>query len=891
MQSFFGWGRKTPKAPRSQSPSCDDLPTYRSDESNNHSHTNTNSNPLRSRTQKRREATNSRTALSIFSSSSSSTLAPEAAVAAAARPYPPSSATEWPRQGSSTTETMSTTVHTPPSHYTHHNHLANGMDAPALDATSPAALRYSVYHKNAPDHTSTTAAGAGAGSGGGSTTTSHSASRANRPRHAMLHNHSNQFLWGGTYYPSSHNNKPRPRSLFGYTGGSPRRHFHQHSKHHWASYRHTLWYRVTWSSPLRRILTTVILVYAVVWKCSQIMMSTTSNNTTGSHYQARHRPKLELTVHEDVLAAWPPPPPPPPLSSRPVAPENSVPRYVYPLSLVDPHDRERAEANQAKRQRRHDILNRIVPEWLHRNDELLLQQQQKQQQQQQNYQEQHEEQKNSGEEDAEKPVERGKIVTDESELTAEQKGQHLVDGAEADAANDKPIINHDNPNVYETPEKALVQDLDEQQKVVAPQNLDNVEKNEAEIAENQQPQRQMEQLEQADHRQLRTLSNMHTFANRTNCSANLAFDDIHVSLVVQATLDRIWVLDETCRRWKDPIVAVVGVQVNETRQANTAALAGWKDKCPHLTLIEHTLNVKEHEERPEFYPVNHLRNIALDSVQTSHVLVVDVDFVPSDNLDHKIRTVLLDQQQRSTNGMLEDHFSNESMRRLYEQAVVVPAFERVAPTTVCGNGSSSSECMKNLLRHNSSFIPRSFDELKGCVDQNNCRVFQSDVNWEGHYSTGSEEWLKRKWYENADGGLVEADNAGADQRQHMKRITCFHSMRYEPYVVIRWCPTSAKLARDHPLPVAPYYDERFHGYGKNKIEHVQHLRLMGYQFFVLPEGFLVHNPHAESNAKKKWMSRSSNLHAEMDRLYPKFLQELLKMYEDRRNRVIMPCKN
>jgi hypothetical protein len=72
-----------------------------------------------------------------------------------------------------------------------------------------------------------------------------------------------------------------------------------------------------------------------------------------------------------------------------------------------------------------------------------------------------------------------------------------------------------------------------------------------------------------------------------------------------------------------------------------------------------------------------------------------------------------------------------------------------------------------------------------------------------------------------------------------------------------------------------YYDERFHGYG-NKIQHVAHLRVMGYQFAILPEGFIVHYPHRESKAKESWKNvNGSELHAAMDKLYPKFSSDSL----------------
>jgi predicted glycosyltransferase involved in capsule biosynthesis len=118
-------------------------------------------------------------------------------------------------------------------------------------------------------------------------------------------------------------------------------------------------------------------------------------------------------------------------------------------------------------------------------------------------------------------------------------------------------------------------------------------------------------------------------------------------------------------------------------------------------------------------------------------------------------------------------------------------------------------------------------------------------------------------------------------------------------VVIRWCPgssstaTSAQSSNTTTIrPVAPYYDERFHGYGKNKIEFIAHLRLAFYQFAILPRGFIVHNPHVESKSKQAWNNVSSsissagvanNLHVDMDRLYPVFLKELIQKYHHKPN--------
>ena len=362
--------------------------------------------------------------------------------------------------------------------------------------------------------------------------------------------------------------------------------------------------------------------------------------------------------------------------------------------------------------------------------------------------------------------------------------------------------------------------------------------------------------------QLRTLQSMSSFANQSHCPS-APISDIGISLVVQTSMDRVWILEETCRRWQDPIVAVIGLTDTDETATKAQVLHAWKDKCPQLTLIDYKLT--ESVSQPDLYPINHLRNAALDMVETSHVLLVDVDFVPSQDLSSTIRSILQTRQYQRDNVS----WGKDRVPSTDRDAIVVPAFERVLhpPCT------TEQDC-KQHLRRNSSFIPHSFDELQTCVQQKDCIVFQSDVNWEGHYSTRSKDWLEKDWYGTIPGGGGGAGNE--TDVKPIKTIPCFHSLRYEPYVVLPWCPMS--MSKDGG-PVSPYYDERFHGYGKNKISYIQHLRILGFQFSVLPQGFMVHNPHVESQVKQQWNDpASSNLHSEMDQLYPKFLQELRTLY-------------
>lgn len=56
---------------------------------------------------------------------------------------------------------------------------------------------------------------------------------------------------------------------------------------------------------------------------------------------------------------------------------------------------------------------------------------------------------------------------------------------------------------------------------------------------------------------------------------------------------------------------------------------------------------------------------------------------------------------------------------------------------------------------------------------------------------------------------------------------------YEPYVVVR-------------KNIVPEYDNRFVGFGWNKVSHIMELEAQGYSFIVLPNAFIIHMPHAPS---------------------------------------------
>ncbi|CAL8364554.1 xylosyl- and glucuronyltransferase LARGE2s isoform X2 [Gadus morhua] len=154
-----------------------------------------------------------------------------------------------------------------------------------------------------------------------------------------------------------------------------------------------------------------------------------------------------------------------------------------------------------------------------------------------------------------------------------------------------------------------------------------------------------------------------------------------------------------------------------------------------------------------------------------------------------------------------------------KKALVVPAFE--------------------TLRYRLSF-PKSKAELLSMLDMGTLYTFRYHVWTKGHAPTNYAKWrtattpYKVEW---------ESD--------------------FEPYVVVR---------RD-----CPEYDQRFVGFGWNKVSHIMELDAQEYDLMVLPNAFMIHMPHAPSFDISKFRSSPSYRNC-LGTLKDEFHQDLSRKY-------------
>lgn len=247
-----------------------------------------------------------------------------------------------------------------------------------------------------------------------------------------------------------------------------------------------------------------------------------------------------------------------------------------------------------------------------------------------------------------------------------------------------------------------------------------------------------------------------------------------VTLVTHLSTDRIAMVEMIANRWIGPISVTIYVTEQETIKLKNFVL-----DSPSLSIrrnIGYHLVFEGLEDIT--YPINLLRNVALQEAATDFVFLCDADFVPSNGL-----------YQYLTKSVL-------TMSRKFDKtAFVVPAFEKI---------------------HYGNDIPQTKSDLMSDWDSGSILPFRSYLWPEGHRSTNYTKW-----------------------RRSFDHYQVEWTKNYEPYVVVS-------------KSVCPNYDKRFFGFGWNKVSHVMELDAAGFEFSVVPYGFIVHIAHFSSPDLRKF---------------------------------------
>ena len=269
-----------------------------------------------------------------------------------------------------------------------------------------------------------------------------------------------------------------------------------------------------------------------------------------------------------------------------------------------------------------------------------------------------------------------------------------------------------------------------------------------------------------------------------------------VTLVTQCSEDRLPQLVRTASSWGGRAVAAVLLQTGgrNSKARIRQQLASAENSSRLQVLLVRDRRPPTGLAEGALYPINALRNLALAAARTELLLLVDVDQVPSEGL----AAALAERGPMLAEALLSSR-----------TALVVPAFEPV--------GSFPGEDL--TLPHLGSW------RREGAVT-----TFGAATYPPGHGRTDETGWLKM---------ALGEEPTPLDPRDWPR---CTYAEGYEPYLIL------GRVG-------APPFDERYEGYGRNKIAWVRHLDALGFGLHACPFGYLMHQPHAPSAALGEFKAR------------------------------------
>jgi hypothetical protein len=213
------------------------------------------------------------------------------------------------------------------------------------------------------------------------------------------------------------------------------------------------------------------------------------------------------------------------------------------------------------------------------------------------------------------------------------------------------------------------------------------------------------------------------------------------------------------------------------------------------------------------YPINTLRNVALNATRSEFGLFLDVDFVTSGSAAEAYALL-------SSRGY-------DAMMRERKRVFVLPAFELVGDAYKNGGPVVNIDAM-----------PRSKAALKQAVRDRLVQQVHQSKYAPAHHATNY-----TRWYESVEPYSVVYEH------------------EFEPYFIGR-------------IADMPPWDERFVGYGYDKVVHVMTLAVQRFELVVQPQLFLTHLDHGIA----KWRKVGFLLRLRVYQNYYATLEELYRKY-------------
>ncbi|KAJ3246975.1 hypothetical protein HDU77_008738 [Chytriomyces hyalinus] len=295
------------------------------------------------------------------------------------------------------------------------------------------------------------------------------------------------------------------------------------------------------------------------------------------------------------------------------------------------------------------------------------------------------------------------------------------------------------------------------------------------------------------------------------------------------------------------------------------------------------------------YPINELRNLALQEARTVLVMSLDADFEPSSGMHAQllqtdgILEILFDLKRPSAVVLaaFEDVWDSkrDSGKRMLDKPTLVKSCQEglVVPFHFGVNAITLGKTVKKLPRsviewcQGQRIVPPRGVKVTGVQGHTNfTRWFETTATYEIPTvgSTVAAAQIKSKHQkaqllQNAEDSNLKLldDNQQPPlppAAQSGKRII---QVYYEPYFIAR-------------RAIVPRFDTTFRGYSFNKRSHSIEMQARGVRFYVAPQVFVLHRWHGESASRKVWKGGEEGIIKKtVGRAYQQFLVGVKRRYE------------
>jgi len=243
----------------------------------------------------------------------------------------------------------------------------------------------------------------------------------------------------------------------------------------------------------------------------------------------------------------------------------------------------------------------------------------------------------------------------------------------------------------------------------------------------------------------------------------------NITLVFHCDVSQLKLINFPMHVWPGPIAIGVYLNLNQLKQEYLDIIHYYRTNYDRISLSVYSSH--------DTYPINIVRNRALQLVTTELALILDMDFIPDPGL---------------YNYVMENYeiFSHNGIKI----AFVVPAFSFQPPEFVG----------KDFIWDDNVSLPLSKKDAIWAI-KNKTLAY---AHWESaQSSTNISNWMI------------------TDMIYKVKS-----EIWYEPYVIVN-------------MKHVPSFDERFIFYGDDKSQWNRHLSFLEYEYWVLPDHFVIHLPH------------------------------------------------